>query len=257
MAEIVAFNEVNAGRALRFGQDLFLAAERDQARSRSEARATSRARSPPCSAAKTCGMVNADTGTSTSSMLCCSLQYRCCDRPPRRAIRSVMVPGGFYLRDSDAGSMLTSIRLGVTSAGGAARQKPRRSGARLRAGVRHAQAATWLARPLTPHCDRPRVRGNVWKCYRPGACSVPMLAERSAEYGLGSARSWQRPVVLRASSPSPGLACFALHEDVTTKKGSYHIGTVQACKDQRGEGVTGCNRPVTMTTPTAGTRRRV
>ena len=56
MADIVAFNEANAGRALRFGQDLFLAAEATQGRSVASASTARRAPWTCCRQARAASM---------------------------------------------------------------------------------------------------------------------------------------------------------------------------------------------------------
>ena len=156
IADIVAFNEANAGKALRFGQDLFLAANDTQG-DLSELEYTS-ARAMDLLAAKTRGMDAYMNRHKLDAVLFPGSVGAAI--AAKAGYPSVMVPGGFI--SGVDGKDTPDYPLGITFAGARLeRAQAAASGLRLRAGLQQAQAATWLARPLRPHCDRPRTSGSL------------------------------------------------------------------------------------------------
>ena len=155
MADIVAFNEANAEKALRFGQDLFLAA--NITKGDLSEREYKSARAMDLLAAKTRGM---DAYMN------------------QHKLDAVLFPGSRRLRDRRQGGLSQRHGAGRLHLGhrrqGHARLSARRhlrrprleraqapaSGLRLRAGVPHAQAAAWLARGLDFHARKERSAGG-------------------------------------------------------------------------------------------------
>ena len=142
IADIVAFNEANAGKALRFGQDLFLAA--NTTRGDLSEREYKSARAMDLLAAKTRGMDAYMDEHRLDAVLFPGAAGAAI--AAKAGYPSVMVPGGLV---SGAGDKDTpDYPLGVTFAGRAWSEHALLRLAYAKAGLQHAQATAWLARPL-------------------------------------------------------------------------------------------------------------
>ena len=200
IADIVAFNEANAGKALRFGQDLFLAA--NITKGDLSEREYKSARAMDLLAAKTRGM---DAYMN------------------QHKLDAVLFPGSCGCRDRRQGGLSQRHGAGRLHLGsrrqGHARLSARRhlrgprleraqapaSGLRLRAGLQHAQAAAWLARPLDALlADGPKLG-------RAEAGAAPSRPKRQAAVGLRIPRwapfvvvgEWRGCAMIELPPPDP------------------------------------------------------
>ena len=112
IADIVAFNEANAGRALRFGQDLFLAA--NSTKGDLSEREYKSARAMDLLAAKTRGMDAYMNQHKLDAVLFAGAQGAAI--AAKAGYPSVMVPGGFISGTAD-GKDTPDYPLGITFAG--------------------------------------------------------------------------------------------------------------------------------------------